>query len=61
MQAIKLDEITKKNLMEIARFIEESQIKINIICQTYLNAKEAKGNYALSKDFSELTPVNEDN
>lgn len=57
MDTVKIDDKTKQNLINIQRTINELQVRMQIICQTYLNAKNIEGNYTLSQNSSELVQV----
>ncbi len=51
---IDLDTETQKNLKALVKTINELEMRLNIIVATYVNAKNKKGNYAISKDFTRL-------
>lgn len=61
MDTIKIDDKTKQNLINTQRTINELQVRMQIICQTYLNAQEINGDFNLSPDCSELVLVKNEN
>lgn len=51
---IPLDKDTQMNLRDVIKAINDLQSRMNIVVQTYINAKGKKGNYRISKDITKL-------
>lgn len=55
---IKIDEATCKLIKDYRvaaqKAIKDADSLIKLVCQTYLNAKGAKGKYNLNEDYTEL-------
>lgn len=57
MEKIEIDEQTQLMLTNIMRGIRELRTQMEIICQTYINSKGAKGKYELSPDGKTLIEI----
>jgi len=51
---VKLDENTLKMVNELVRLIEETNQKVNLVLQTYINAKGLDGQWDFSLETGEL-------
>ena len=54
---MKIDNATKELLLQQEKIRNDALSQINLILQIYCNAKDLKGNFHVSPDFSEILEV----
>lgn len=63
LKEIKFDKDTQQVVNELAKTIEELNIRISLICNAYIRAKgeNSNGNWKIKQDYTGLYYDNEDN